>query len=114
MRGISQKIAQSRIVILIIAFILLIPSVIGYFNTKVNYDILSYLPNDLETRQAQAILKDQFDCGSLAMLIVENMESKDVAKLKEKVEEIEGVNEVIWTNDVLDISVPDQILPECY
>lgn len=112
MRGISQKIAQSRIVILIIAFILLIPSVIGYFNTKVNYDILSYLPNDLETRQAQAILKDQFDCGSLAMLIVENMESKDVAKLKEKVEEIEGVNEVIWTNDVLDISVPDQILPE--
>ena len=63
MKKISQLIAKNRVLILIIAIILLIPSAIGYFNTKVNYDILSYLPNDLETREAQQILKDEFDCG---------------------------------------------------
>lgn len=112
MRKISQKIAKSKILILIIAFILLIPSAIGYFKTKVNYDILSYLPNDLETRQAQKILKDEFNCGSLAMLIVEGMENKDVLKLKDKVSEVNGVSEVIWIDDALDISVPKEILPK--
>lgn len=96
---------------MIVAIILLIPSAIGYFNTKVNYDILSYLPNDLETRKAQAILKDDFDCGSLAMLIIEGMDNKDVAKLKEKVANVDGVSEVIWVDDALDISVPKEILP---
>ena len=112
MKKISQLIAKNRVLILIIAIILLIPSAIGYFNTKVNYDILSYLPNDLETREAQKILKDEFDCGSLAMLIVEGMDNKDVAKLKEKVEVVDGVSEVIWINDALDISVPKEILPD--
>lgn len=112
MKKISQLIAKNRVLILIIAIILLIPSEIGYFNTKVNYDILSYLPNDLETREAQKILKDEFDCGSLAMLIVEGMDNKDVAKLKEKVEVVDGVSEVIWINDALDISVPKEILPD--
>lgn len=111
MKKLSQMIAKNRVVILVLAFILLIPSAFGYFNTKVNYDILSYLPSDLETRQAQAILKEQFGCGSLAMLIVDDMDNKDVEKLKEKVEEVQGVNEVIWINDALDISVPMEILP---
>ena len=62
MKKISRAIAKSRILILIVAIILLIPSAIGYFNTKVNYDILSYLPDDLETREAQKIMKDEFDC----------------------------------------------------
>lgn len=111
MQKLSQIIAKNRVVILVLAFILLIPSAFGYFNTKVNYDILSYLPSDLETRQAQAILKEQFGCGSLAMLIVDDMDNKDVEKLKGKVEEVQGVNEVIWINDALDISVPMEILP---
>ncbi|SCJ06873.1 Putative membrane protein ydgH [uncultured Clostridium sp.] len=111
MKKLSQIIAKNRVVILVLAFILLIPSAFGYFNTKVNYDILSYLPSDLETRQAQAILKEQFGCGSLAMLIVDDMDNKDVEKLKGKVEEVQGVNEVIWINDALDISVPMEILP---
>lgn len=111
MKKLSQMIAKNRVVILVLAFILLIPSAFGYFNTKVNYDILSYLPSDLETRQAQAILKEQFGCGSLAMLIVDDMDNKDVEKLKGKVEEVQGVNEVIWINDALDISVPMEILP---
>ncbi|MCD2501156.1 MMPL family transporter [Clostridium sp. NSJ-145] len=110
MRKLSQIIAKNRVVILVLAFILIIPSAFGYFSTKVNYDILSYLPSDLETRQAQSILKEQFGCGSLAMLIVEGMENKDVEKLKEKVEGVKGVNEVIWINDALDISVPIEIL----
>lgn len=111
MKKISRAIAKSRILILIVAIILLIPSAIGYFNTKVNYDILSYLPDDLETREAQKIMKDEFDCGSLAMLIVEGMENKDVAKLKEKVSNVDGVSDVIWIDDALDISVPKEILP---
>ena len=90
MEKISRAIAKNRIFILIVAIVLLIPSAIGYFSTKVNYDILSYLPNDLETREAQKILKDQFDCGSLAMLIVEGMDNKDVSKLKEKVYDVDG------------------------
>ena len=111
MEKISRAIAKNRIFILIVAIVLLIPSAIGYFSTKVNYDILSYLPNDLETREAQKILKDQFDCGSLAMLIVEGMDNKDVSKLKEKVSDVDGVSEVIWIDDALDISVPKEILP---
>lgn len=112
MAKLSQRIAKSRTLILIIAFILLIPATLGYLKTKVNYDVLSYLPSDLDTREAQKILKEQFDCGSLAMLIVENMDNKDVAILKADVEEVKGVNEVIWIDDALDISVPKEILPD--
>ncbi len=111
MKKLSQMIAKNRVIVIVLSLILLIPSIFGYFKTKVNYDILSYLPSDLETRRAQAILKEKFGCGSLAMLMVDNMENKDVEKLKKKVEGVEGVNEVIWINNFLDISVPMEILP---
>ena len=112
MNKVSKAIAQSRMLILVIAFLLLIPSVLGYLKTDVNYDILVYLPDELDTRIAQSILKDDFDCGSLGMLIVENMEDKDVSKLKEEVKKVEGVNDVIWIDDAIDLSVPKEILPE--
>lgn len=112
MNKVSKTIAQSRMFILVIAFLLLIPSVLGYLKTDVNYDILGYLPDELDTRIAQSILKDDFDCGSLGMLIVENMENKDVSKLKEEVKKVEGVNDVIWIDDAIDLSVPKEILPE--
>ena len=112
MNKVSKAIAQSRMLILVIAFLLLIPSVFGYLKTDVNYDILGYLPDELDTRIAQSILKDDFDCGSLGMLIVENMENKDVSKLKEEVKKVEGVNDVIWIDDAIDLSVPKEILPE--
>ena len=112
MNKVSKAIAQSRMLILVIAFLLLIPSVLGYLKTDVNYDILGYLPDELDTRIAQSILKDDFDCGSLGMLIVENMENKDVSKLKEQVKKVEGVNDVIWIDDAIDLSVPKEILPE--
>lgn len=112
MNKVSKAIAQSRMLILVIAFLLLIPSILGYLKTDVNYDILGYLPDELDTRIAQSILKDDFDCGSLGMLIVENMENKDVSKLKEEVKKVEGVNDVIWIDDAIDLSVPKEILPE--
>ncbi len=112
MNKVSKAIAQSRMLILVIAFLLLIPSVLGYLKTDINYDILGYLPDELDTRIAQSILKDDFDCGSLGMLIVENMENKDVSKLKEEVKKVEGVNDVIWIDDAIDLSVPKEILPE--
>lgn len=112
MNKVSKAIAQSRMLILVIAFLLLIPSVLGYLKTDVNYDILGYLPDELDTRIAQSILKDDFDCGSLGMLIVENMEDKYVSKLKEEVKKVEGVNDVIWIDDAIDLSVPKEILPE--
>lgn len=111
MAKISKKIAESRVIILVLAFLLLIPSVLGFIKTKINYDILSYLPDDLETVKAEEILKRDFDCGSLSMLIVEGMEDKDVAKIKEKVEKIQGVQKVLWINDVLDSPIPKDILP---
>ncbi|WP_346869658.1 efflux RND transporter permease subunit [Clostridium sp. UBA5119] len=111
MTNISKKIAESRVIILVLAFLLLIPSVLGFIKTKINYDILSYLPDDLETVRAEEILKRDFDCGSLSMLIVEGMEDKDVVKIKEKVEKIQGVQKVLWINDVLDSPIPKDILP---
>lgn len=111
MAKISKKIAESRVIILVLAFLLLIPSVLGFIKTKINYDILSYLPDDLETVKAEEILKRDFDCGSLSMLIVEGMEDKDVAKIKEKVEKIQGVQKVLWINDVWDSPIPKDILP---
>ncbi|WP_346896131.1 efflux RND transporter permease subunit [Clostridium sp. UBA7503] len=111
MTKISKKIAESRVIILVLAFLLLIPSVLGFIKTKINYDILSYLPDDLETVRAEEILKRDFDCGSLSMLIVEGMEDKDVVKIKEKVEKIQGVQKVLWINDVLDSPIPKDILP---
>lgn len=112
MRGLSKQIAKKSKLILVIAILLLIPSTIGFLKTDINYDILSYLPNDLSTTQAEEILKDNFDCGSLAMLIIENMKDKDVSKLKEKLTTVEGVNDVLWIDDFLDLSVPKEMLPK--
>ena len=112
MRGLSKQIAKKSKLILVIAILLLIPSTIGFLKTDINYDILSYLPNDLSTTQAEEILKDNFHCGSLAMLIIENMKDKDVSKLKEKLTTVEGVNDVLWIDDFLDLSVPKEMLPK--
>lgn len=112
MRGLSKQIAKKSKLILVVAILLLIPSAIGFLKTDINYDILSYLPQDLSTTQAEKILKDDFDCGSLAMLIVENMEDKDVSKLKEKLIPVEGVKDIIWIDEFLDLSVPKEMLPK--
>ncbi len=112
MEKIAQKIANHSKSILLLAVILLIPSFFGYIKTDINYDILSYLPNNISTTQAEKILKDDFNCGTLAMLIVENMDDKDVAKIKDKVSKVDGVEDVLWVDDFMDLSVPKEILPK--
>ena len=112
MKRLAEKIAENSRKILVIAIILLIPAVLGYLKTDINYDILSYLPEDVSTMKAEKILKDDFDCGSLAMLQVENMPDKDVEKIKTKVEKVDGVQDVMWIDDFLDITVPKEMLPK--
>lgn len=108
----GKKIVKFRIPIFIIALLLLIPSVFGYVKTRVNYDILSYLPGDIETMKGQDILEEQFGTGAFSMFICEGMENKDVAKLKEKIENVEHVKTVVWYDSILDLSVPMEMLPD--
>mgnify|MGYP000398597991 CR=1 FL=1 len=112
MEKIAKQITKHSKLILILAIILLIPSVFGYLKTDINYDILSYLPDNLSTTKAEKILKDEFDCGSLSMLVVENMPDKDVSNIKNEVSKVDGVKDVLWVDDFLDLSIPKEILPE--
>ena len=112
MEKIAKQITKHSKLILILAIILLIPSVFGYLKTDVNYDILSYLPDNLSTTKAEKILKDEFDCGSLSMLVVENMPDKDVSNIKNEVSKVDGVKDVLWVDDFLDLSIPKEILPD--
>ena len=108
----GKKIVKYRIPIFIISLILLIPSTVGYINTKVNYDILSYLPGDIETMKGQDILVDEFGTGAFSFLLIENMEDKDIVKLKSDIEDVEHVKNVLWYDSILDISVPKDLLPK--
>ena len=112
MEKLGRKIVRFRIPIFIIGLLLLIPSVFGYINTRVNYDVLYYLPDSIETMQGQDILVDEFGTGAYSMFICEGMENKDVAKLKEQIEEVEHVSKVVWYDSFADISIPMEMLPE--
>ncbi|MGM9533393.1 efflux RND transporter permease subunit, partial [Intestinibacter sp.] len=112
MERISKAIAKNSKAILLLAIILLVPAVFGFIKTDVNYDILSYLPEETSTMQAEKILKDEFGCGSVAMLIVEDMQDKDVAEIKDKVAKLDGVKKALWVDDFVDLSVPKEILPK--
>jgi predicted RND superfamily exporter protein len=92
--------------------LLLIPAALGYLNTRINYDVLSYLPDTLETVEGQDIMVDEFGMGAFSMVIVEDMETKDVVKLKEQIEQIDHVKDVIWYDSVMDISMPIEMLPD--
>ena len=111
MNKLSKLIVKLRYVILIAAVALLIPSAIGYFNTRVNYDILTYLPEDIETMKGQDILLDQFGTGSFVLYVAEGMEEKDVAALKTKIENVDHVANVLWYDSFIDLSVPMEMLP---
>ena len=111
MNKLSHLIVKLRYVILIAAIALLIPAAAGYFNTRVNYDILTYLPKEIETMQGQDILLDQFGTGSFVLYVVEGMEEKDVANLKSQIEKVDHVADVVWYDSVMDLSVPMEMLP---
>lgn len=112
MLKLGEKIVSARVVILILGFILLIPAAYGYIKTKVNYDILSYLPKDIETMVGQDILVDQFGTGAFSLYVVEGMEDKEVSALKSKIENVDHVSKVIWYDSFADLSVPKDMLPE--
>ena len=112
MEKIRKQIVKHRIAILITGILLLIPSVMGYLKTRVNYDILYYLPDHIETMQGQDILMDEFQKGAFAVEIVDGMKPHEVVNLKEKIEKVDGVAEVIWYDSLMDISVPIEILPD--
>ncbi len=112
MRKFGKGVVKLRIPILIISFLLLIPSFFGYVGTRVNYDILSYLPKDIETMVGQDILVDEFGTGAFSMFMVEGMKPKETAALKAQIEKTEHVEKVIWYDSVMDISVPMELMPE--
>lgn len=109
---VGKKIVKFRIPIFIIGMLLLIPSVIGYVNTRVNYDILSYLPDSLETVEGQDIMVDEFGMGAFSMVIVEDMEPKDAKQLKEEIQKVEHVKGVLWYDDITDLTLPVEMLPD--
>ncbi len=111
MKKLSEVIVRLRYIILIVAMALLIPSAVGYLKTRVNYDILTYLPKDIETMKGQDILLDQFGTGAFVLYVAEGMEEKDVAALKANIEKVDHVADVIWYDSIMDLSVPMEMIP---
>ena len=109
---VSRAVVKYRIPILIVTVLLLIPATIGYLGTRVNYDMLDYLPTDMDTVVGQNVLMDEFGKGAFSFIIVEDMPAKDVAALKLKIENIPHVETVVWYNTLADLSVPMELLPD--
>ncbi|MCI7770721.1 MAG: efflux RND transporter permease subunit [Eubacterium sp.] len=112
MKKFGKVVVKLRIPILVLSFLLLIPSVLGYFNTRVNYDILYYLPSDIDTMQGQDILLDDFGKGAYAMVVVDGMNKSNVSKLIKKVEGVDHVASVISYSGIVGDDVPSEILPD--
>ena len=109
---VGKWIARHRVLMLIVGFLLINPSVIGMAKTRVNYDLLSYLPEHLETVKGQDILVDEYGMGAFSMVVVENMDMKDVQKLEDQFSEVPHVKDVLWYDDVADISLPTEMIPK--
>ena len=112
MKKFGKGVVKLRIPILIISLLLLVPAVFGILGTRINYDILSYLPKDIETMKGQDILMDEFHTGAFSICVVEGMDNKGVSALREQIEAVPHVKTVIWYDSIADLSVPMQILPD--
>ena len=108
----SKAVVKHRILILIVVLILMIPSVLGMVGTRINYDMLDYLPEDMETVIGQNELLEDFGKGAFSFIIVEDMPAKDVAALKEKIEQVDHVETVLWYDSIADLSIPMELLPD--
>ena len=108
----SKAVVKNRVLILIVALLLLIPSVLGMANTRINYDMLDYLPEDMDTVIGQNELLDEFGKGAFSLIVVEDMPAKDVAALRKRIEAVEHVDSAVWYDSLTDLSVPMEILPE--
>ena len=107
----GKAVVKFRIPILILSFLLLIPAGIEYINTRINYDILSYLPGDIDTMKGQEILLDEFGTGAFSLCVVEGMDEKQVVDLENEIKDVEHVKDVIWYDTLADISIPMDVLP---
>lgn len=112
MKKFSRWISNHTKIVLVFTMILIVPMIFGMANTKINYDILSYLPQDLDSTKGQNILDEVYSDAATSMLVIEGMKEKDIVEIKEKIKEVKGVENVIWTDDALDISVPKEIFPD--
>ena len=102
----SKAVVKNRVLILIVALLLLIPSVLGMANTRINYDMLDYLPEDMDTVVGQNELLDEFGKGAFSLIVVEDMPAKDVAALRKRIEAVEHVDSAVWYDSLTDLSVP--------
>ena len=107
----ARWVVRHRKLILILSVLLLIPSVFGAAGTYINYDILTYLPKELDSMVGEGYLENDFNMASTGMITVENMTTADTLKLKADLEQVEGVKSVMWTSDILDVTTPKEMLP---
>lgn len=108
----GKGVVKLRIPILIVSIILLFPAALGYFHTRVNYDILTYLPKEIDTMKGQDILLDEFGTGALSMCVVEGMEDQDISKMRKNMEKVDHVKKILWYDSLADLSIPKTMLPD--
>ncbi|MBQ8924580.1 MAG: MMPL family transporter [Lachnospiraceae bacterium] len=108
----GKWVVKHKIAIFVIGILLLIPSALGYFSTRVNYDILTYLPKDIETMKGQDIMVDEFGTGAFSMCVVEGMSDKDISKMRKEMEAVPNVKAVLWYDSLVDLSIPKEMLPD--
>lgn len=112
MQKFGRGVVKLRVPILIVSVLLLIPSIFGFVSTRINYDILSYLPSDIETMKGQDIMLDEFGKGGFSLVMLDGMDDKDVEKVKEKIEKVDHVCDVLWYDTLADVSLPKEVLPD--
>ena len=112
MQKFGRGVVKLRVPILIVSVLLLIPSIFGFVSTRINYDILSYLPSDIETMKGQDIMLDEFGKGGFSLVMLDGMEDKDVEKVKKKIEKVDHVCDVLWYDTLADVSLPKEVLPD--
>ena len=112
MKRFGRGVVKFRIVIFIMSLVLAVPALMGMIKTRINYDILSYLPEDIDTMKGQQIMLDEFGKGGFSFVVVEGMDDKQVSELKSKFEKVDTVSEVLWYDSIADISIPKEVLPQ--
>ena len=112
MKSFGNAVVKARHLILILAFVLLVPAVWGYTHTRVNYDILTYLPDSIETIKGQDILMNEFGTGAITMLIVEDKNDKEIVAMEDEIRKVDHVKKVLWYDSFADITIPKEMLPE--
>lgn len=108
----GKGVVKLRIPILIVSIILLFPAALGYFHTRVNYDVLTYLPKEIDTMKGQDILLDEFGTGAFSMCVVEGMEDQDISKMRKNMEKVDHVKKILWYDSLADLSIPKTMLPD--